>query len=116
MIRLPPGQMVDDNDNVGSVRSIDSGKLCLTLGPSGNLEVWAALLSDGKFAVVLFNRSPVSTAITVGWQDIGVSAQQRMDVRDVWRDQRHASVSQSWTDPQVPSRGCTLLVLSPSDS
>eukprot|EP01043_Picozoa_sp_COSAG02_P047764 COSAG02_NODE_4614_length_5165_cov_1.697592_2_plen_541_part_00 len=116
MIRLPPGQKVDDNDNVGTVRSMDSGKLCLTLGPSGNLEVWTAPLSDGKFAVVLFNRSPVAAAISARWEDIGAAAQQKLDIFDVWRAEHHASVSHSWTDPLVPSRGCTLLIMTPATS
>eukprot|EP01052_Picozoa_sp_SAG31_P010400 SAG31_NODE_569_length_14020_cov_11.049565_7_plen_481_part_00 len=115
-IKLPPGQQVDDNDNVGTTRSIDSGNLCLTLGPSGNLEVWVARLSNGMFGVVLLNRSPVAATITALWKDIGAPTQQKMDVVDVWRAQHHASVSKSWTDSSVPSRGCTLLVLTPSAS
>eukprot|EP01045_Picozoa_sp_COSAG04_P016205 COSAG04_NODE_1335_length_7178_cov_14.567679_7_plen_1040_part_00 len=113
MIRLPPGQTMDDNDNAGTVRKVDSGKLCLTLGPSGNLEVWATSLTGGRFGVLLLNRSPVAAAITAHWRDIGAPAQQRMEVLDVWRAEHHGSVSRQWTDEHVPARGCTLLVLTP---
>ena len=113
VIRLTSGEQYQDNDNVGSTRTIDSGDMCLALGHGGNLEVWTAPVSGGR-AVALLNRSPVPAAITASWTDLKIPASQKMEVLDVWRDQRHAQVQGSWADPAVPARGVTLLILTPA--
>lgn len=52
-------------------------------GPS-TIEVWAGPLSNGGVAVILLNRSLSPQTFTAKWFDIGVPADKRMTVRDLW--------------------------------
>lgn len=61
------GQVFADDDNVGHVGTFDSSDVCLTLTHFGNNEVWMAPLSEGRYGVVLFNRSPWPQSITAEW-------------------------------------------------
>jgi len=111
-VRLLDGASVYDNDNVGRIGIRDSGGLCLTLSRFGDLEVWTAPLTGERIAVALFNRASTTQSMSVGWDLLGLAPQSRMAVRDVWRAQNSIAVG-SWTDPEVPAKGVTLLVLAP---
>lgn len=77
------------------------------------LEVWAAPLSGGRFAVVLFNRSPGEDNITVYWTDIGADPNARLDVFDVWTNTSRSAYVSNYT-AVVPARATVYLVLTPA--
>ncbi|KAL5982971.1 hypothetical protein ACLOJK_017051 [Asimina triloba] len=51
----------------------------------GDLEVWAGPLSDGRVAVMLWNRGLSTASITANWTDIGLQSSTVVDARDVWQ-------------------------------
>jgi alpha-galactosidase len=77
------------------------------------LEVWAAPLSGGRFAVVLFNRSPGDDSIVVHWADIGVDPNTRLDVYDVWANANRQAYIGNYT-AAVPARATAYLLLTPA--
>lgn len=48
------------------------------------VQVWAGPLSGERIVVVLWNRSSFKAAITVSWEDIGLSPSDHVSVRDLW--------------------------------
>ena len=50
---------------------------------SENLEVWAGLLSDKSYAVMLLNRGEVESKIVARWAEIGLEKGEAI-VRDLW--------------------------------
>ena len=71
-----------DDDLVGGVTR--GGDFCLDLVTSGTLEVWAAPLAGGRFALGLFNRSPAPDTISVTWPMFNASAAATFALKDVW--------------------------------
>ncbi|KAK1257100.1 Alpha-galactosidase [Acorus gramineus] len=51
---------------------------------SGDLEVWAGPLKNGRVAMVLWNRGFTQASITVYWSDIGLGSSTIVDARDLW--------------------------------
>ncbi|KAF2312547.1 hypothetical protein GH714_035032 [Hevea brasiliensis] len=51
----------------------------------GDLEVWSGPLSDGKVAVVLWNRGSSKATVTAHWTDIGLQPTALVDARDLWQ-------------------------------
>lgn len=77
------------------------------------LEVWAAPLAGGRFAVVLFNRSPGDDSIVVQWADIGADPSSRLDVYDVWAKANRQTYIGNYT-AAVPARATVYLLLTPA--
>ena len=93
------------------------GDFCLDVVTAGLLEVWAGPLSGGRFAAVLFNRSPFPDAITLAWEDLeavspGHSRPGPLAVRDVWGGRDVGVFNGTFTDAAVPAHGVTFLLLS----
>jgi hypothetical protein len=83
--------------------------------PAGALEVWAAPLSGGDTAVVLFNRGLLHARIVARWADVGLHTSASARVRDVWtRTDRGDFVGSFGSD--VPGHGVVMLRLSPSSA
>ena len=64
--------------------TIKNGDKCLS--PSTgmeNLEVWAGILSDNSYAVMLLNRGNIKTKIIARWKEIGLPEGEAY-VRDLW--------------------------------
>jgi alpha-galactosidase len=81
---------------------------------SQGLEVWAGLLDRGKFAVVLFNRSPLPQDITFYWKDIGILSNAKFyHVRDVWGHLDLGIFNGNFTAKAVGSHDVAALQLSP---
>jgi hypothetical protein len=80
-IAATDGGLLDD-DLVGGVTR--GGDFCLDLVTSGTLEVWAAPLAGGRFALGLFNRSPAPDTISVTWPMFNASAAATFALKDVW--------------------------------
>jgi alpha-galactosidase len=47
--------------------------------------VWRKPLADGGMAIALLNRNDQETAITATWKDLGVPANTRLALRDLWQ-------------------------------
>ena len=50
----------------------------------GDLEAWMKPLSDGRRAVLLFNRGTSPAPISVDWEKLGYPARLKAQVRDLW--------------------------------
>ena len=114
-LRAGDALSIPDNDLVGNVTR--GGDFCLDIVPAGLLEVWAAPLAGGGFAVVLFNRSPAPDAITLTWDDLAAVSPDRtrpgpLSVRDVWEARDAGVYAGSYTEAAVPAHGVTFLALS----
>ena len=74
------------NDEVLEVDQDPLGQAARRVAKTGDLEVWAKDMEDGRKAVGLFNLdadTKLKTAVTVKWSDLGVTGKQV--VRDLWR-------------------------------
>jgi len=71
--------------------------------------VWAAPLSDGSTAVVLFNRAGSVQKATVQWADIGITGP--ANVRDLWAH-KDLGVFQNSYSAAVNSHGAAMLKVS----
>jgi len=79
---------------------------------AGNLEVWAGPLSGGAWAVILFNRSAASSAITAKWSDIGIPSGKTINARDLWQHKDIGNFTNSFT-ATVPSHGVVMVKMTP---
>lgn len=71
------------NREVIAVNQDKLGKQGHRISKSGDQEVWARPLSDGGYAVALFNRSDAAASVTLNWSDLGV-ASPPSKARDLW--------------------------------
>jgi alpha-galactosidase len=72
----------------------------------GPLEVWAKPLSDGSYAVGLFNRGESANPVTLELKDIGISGSAQ--VRDLWAHRDLGSASGNYT-VTVPRHGAVMV-------
>ena len=79
----------------------------------GLLEVWAAPLSGGGLAVVLFNRGEWARDIVASWTELGLPPSAPMGVRDLWGRADLGIHTGSVRRAAVPSHGVAFLRLSP---
>jgi len=92
----------------GTIQS--SGK-CLDLADL--LEVWAGPLSQGSYAVVLFNRSTQQDKITVNWSDLGIPSSKNFVVRDLWQH-KDLGTFQNFFNATVASHGVVMVKMTPA--
>jgi len=116
MIQAADTTGIIDDDSVGFVAQ--GGKFCLDVRTFGMLEVWTAPLINGKYAAVLFNRSPADDSITLSWSDLdawetGVPPTAQFSVRDVWAATERGTFQGSYTASVVPAHGVVMLILTP---
>jgi alpha-galactosidase len=91
-----------DQDSLGK-----QGKRIKDLGKGR--EVWAKTLSDGTWAVCLFNRGEKSANVEVRWADLGFK-DEKMKVRDLWSHRDLGDFNGGYT-VSLPSHGVALLKL-----
>lgn len=105
------GEIIDD-DAVGHVTT--STNFCLDL-VTGNLEVWASVLSGWSYVVVFFNRSPSTSSINVKWNQLpeNPSHHDSFMVYDVWANQEKGKHSKEYSQ-KVPALAVVLLILTPA--
>ena len=78
------------------------------ISTSTTLEVWSKKLSgDQTYAVVLFNRTAASAAITVTWSSLGMTSTSAT-VRDLWSHTDLGPTATQYT-ATVPSHGVVML-------
>jgi hypothetical protein len=94
------------------VITVDQDSLCkqcrLYDEDTAGLQVWAKDLRQGK-AVLLFNRSGASSAITLQFGDIGLSG--TVSVSDLWSRTDLGTFTNSYSANAVPSHGVVMLKL-----
>jgi len=84
------------------------GKQGDRLYQSGDLDVWTKLLSRGRVAVGLFNRSWSNREVSVDLAEIGFP--HGAAARDVWKQKDLGHITGVFTDT-VPTHGVTLLIV-----
>jgi alpha-galactosidase len=85
------------------------GKAARRVTSDGWTEVWARPLSDGRIAVGLFNRGPVSAPVSVKLPD--VSAPSGAKVHYPWTHEDGAAVNGDTFTANVPRHGVVLVTL-----
>jgi alpha-galactosidase len=80
----------------------------------GLLEVWAAPLSGGELAVVLFNRGEYAKDVTAQWAHLGLPPLAAMSVRDLWARAELGIFRGSFRRAAVPAHGVAFLRLRPA--
>ncbi|MBW8893173.1 MAG: hypothetical protein JF617_13975 [Burkholderiales bacterium] len=53
----------------------------------GELEVWVRPLQEGEYAAVLFNRGKTPADMKLNWDHLGLPADQKAEVKDLWSKQ-----------------------------
>jgi alpha-galactosidase len=74
--------------------------------PGPDLQVWAKPLADSSRAVVLLNRSPLQTAITVPWWSLHLKGPAK--VRDVWTHSDLGTFDRQFS-ATVPAHGAVMV-------
>jgi hypothetical protein len=94
------------------VIAVDQDSLCnqcrLYYEDTTGRQVWARELKQGR-AILLFNRSGASSAITVRFSDIGLSG--NIAIRDLWARTDMGTFTNSYTANAIPSHGVVMLKL-----
>ncbi|BCG04745.1 hypothetical protein PPGU19_093130 (plasmid) [Paraburkholderia sp. PGU19] len=89
----------------------------LLVAQAGGLQVWAKLLAGaGQRAVVLFNNSATDAPMAVTWDALGFAPSSQATVRDVWARKDLGRFTASYTAPDVPAGGVTMLTVSGTDT
>ena len=96
----------------GTVRN-KHNDLCLTV--EAELEIWAAPLSNGSQAVLLFNRGNTgSEPMTVKWSDIQLPVDRPAVVRDLWAHRDLGTFTGSYTSPNINAHEVLMLRITPT--
>jgi alpha-galactosidase len=94
------------NDEVLAVNQDILGKEATRLSNDDNLEVWGKPLSDGTWALGLFNLRETDVSVTVRFDSFKASGPQ--NVRDLWRQKDLGSFTGQFTAP-VASHGAVMI-------
>jgi alpha-galactosidase len=94
------------NDEVLEVNQDPLGKQAARITSVTGTEVWAKQMSDGSWAVGLFNRGAVSAPVTLRLDSLGVSGTAR--VRDLWKQEDLAPATGTVVRA-IPRHGCALI-------
>ena len=90
---------------------------CMTIDrdapPGKSQEVWTVSLEDNALAVMLFNKSPLPTAMEATWEMIGVPSGKAYHIRDLWAQEDIALPSRESVKAVVAPHGVALLKLLP---
>src|SRR5579859_935789 len=95
------------NREVIAVNQDKLGKQGHRVAKSGDQEVWARELADGRYAVGLFNLANASASVTVKWSDVGIAATPTK-ARDLWAHHNFTLDGPEYT-AVVPAHGVALL-------
>jgi alpha-galactosidase len=113
-LRSVPAETMEilTNKEVIAIDQDALGKQAKRVSKDGGREVWARPLSDGSYAIGLFNRGTTATKVTALWKDAGFSGS--ATVRDLWA---HASLGKSVDSysADVAPHGVLLLKVSKAD-
>lgn len=77
-------------------------------------EVWAKPLSDGNWAVVLFNRNTLPRNISFKWSDLNLDWE-TAHVRDLWKHENLGAFKNFFT-AKVEGKGAVMVIISNKES
>ncbi|MDR7267420.1 alpha-galactosidase [Pelomonas saccharophila] len=100
------------NKDVIAVDQDPLGKQGRRVLRQGELEVWVRPLQGGEFAAVLFNRSKAPADMKLTWDRLGLPADRKADVKDLWSKKVTKDVSGSYTG-KVASHGVIMVRVTP---
>jgi len=90
-------------------------------GLQGRRSYWSPLsetyykpLSDGSVAVVMFNKDLFAQDLTVSWQEIGLPAGSKANVRDLWKKQDLGVYVSSYTATDVAHSDVSAIRVTPA--
>lgn len=107
---VPPATMeILTNKEVIAIDQDKLGKQAARVAKVGETEVWARPLSDGGYAVGLFNRGSATAKVTANWSDFG--AKGKWHVRDLWKHKNESDALGGFS-ADVPSHGVVMIKLS----
>ncbi len=94
------------NDEVLALDQDALGKQAEQKLKTNTHQVWIKQLDDGSKAIGIFNTSDGYEAVTLSWQDFGLSANEK--VRDLWRQKDLGTVANTFATRIAP-HGVTLI-------
>ncbi|HEY9107176.1 MAG TPA: glycoside hydrolase family 27 protein [Roseateles sp.] len=100
------------NKDVIAVDQDPLGKQGRRMLKEGELEVWVRPLQGGEFAAVLFNRSKAAVDMKLTWDRLGLPADRKADVKDLWSKKVTKGVSGSYAG-KVASHGVIMVRVTP---
>lgn len=90
------------NKDVIAVDQDPLGKQGRRVLKEGELEVWVRPLQGGEFAAVLFNRGKAPADMKLKWDRLGLPAEKKADVKDLWSKKVTKGVSGSYGGKVAP--------------
>ncbi len=96
------------NDEVLEVNQDPLGRQAARVQRTDSSELWAKRMEDGSVAAGLFNRSYLTSPVTLEFKSLGLTGKQRL--RDLWRQKHIGTVSDRFT-AEIPGHGVQLLRL-----
>jgi len=100
------------NKDVIAVDQDPLGKQGRRVLKEGDLEVWVRPLQGGEFAAVLFNRGKAPADMKLKWDRLGLPADQKVDLKDLWSKKVTKGVSGSYA-AKVASHGVIMVRVTP---
>jgi hypothetical protein len=94
------------NDEVLAIDQDKLGSCAVLLPLSGKATIWRKRLSDGAFAIGLFNRTNTPINLSLKWPPVGLSGSQT--VRDVWQHE-DLNIENEILKVKLPPHGVALL-------
>jgi len=90
------------NKDVIAVDQDPLGKQGTRKQKEGDLEIWVRPLQGGEFAAVLFNRGKTPADMKLKWDRLGLPADRKADVKDLWSKKVTKDVSGSYAGKVAP--------------
>jgi alpha-galactosidase len=101
------------NKDVIAVDQDPLGKQGRRVQREGELEIWVRPLQGGEFAAVLFNRSKTPAQMKLSWERLGLPADRKADVKDLWSKKVSKNVQGSYAGT-VASHGVVMVRVTPA--
>ena len=99
------------NDEVLEVNQDPLSQAAVRVAKTGDLEVWAKAMEDGRKAVGLFNLGEDKATVSVNWSDLKIAG--KHIVRDLWRQRDLGTFDRHFSAP-VGEGGAVLVSLRPA--
>jgi alpha-galactosidase len=100
------------NKDVIAVDQDPLGKQGRRTQKEGDLEIWVRPLQGGEHAAVLFNRGKTAADMKLDWDRLGLPANRKADVKDLWSKKVTKNVSGSYGGKVAP-HGVIMLRVTP---
>jgi alpha-galactosidase len=100
------------NKDVIAVDQDPLGKQGRRVQREGELEVWVRPLQGGEYAAVLFNRGKTPAQMKLNWERLGLPADRKADVKDLWSKKVSKNVQGSYGGTVAP-HGVVMVRVTP---